>query len=42
MMNKRAIDYGNGIIWYFNNYPKEYYIDLMGRWIELPSQTLWI
>lgn len=39
-MNKKAIDYGDGIIWYFDNYPKEYFIDQCGRWVELPSQTL--
>lgn len=43
-MNKVKIDYGYGIIFYFDNYPQEYEIvmDWSGEWVqrELPTTTL--
>ncbi len=46
-MNRISVNYGNGVIWYFDNYPERY----RSQWsniysfrvlVELPSQTLWI
>ncbi len=42
---KIAVDYGNGIIWYFDNYPQEYKNEWVNHFwvmVEIPSQTLWI
>ncbi|MFH1231243.1 MAG: hypothetical protein V1709_07070 [Planctomycetota bacterium] len=43
-MIRISVDYGNGVIWHFDNYPERYMINWRGFWVqeELPSQTLWI